>query len=89
MTRDIPWTSGDGHLTLSYTGEGNATVSVTSVRNEGLDREQTLRVSATRGAASAGVTVRQQGMREPYADPDGDIYVCADGEIYGVIKPEI
>ena len=88
MTHTIPWNSGDGHIALSYTGEGNATVSVSSGRNDGFDREQTLHVSTTRGAASADVTVRQPGMREPYVCADGEKYVCADGELYGVIKQE-
>ena len=90
MTHNVPWNNGDGQIALSYTGEGNASVSVSSERNEGLDREQTLHVSTTGGDASADVTVRQNGMREPYecADSD-DVYECADGDIYGAIKQEI
>lgn len=89
MIHELPWSDGDGNITLSYTGEGNATVSVSSVRNEGLDRTRVLHVVTGSDDVSADVTVTQPGMREPYECADGDIYVCADGQIYGAIKQEI
>ena len=66
MVKTIPWEDGNGNIVLTYTGEGNATVTVeTDTDNLGEDRSQVLTFKTT-GAnpATVQVTVVQPtGMR--------------------------
>ena len=65
MTITIPWNDGPGNIVLTYTGQGNDTVVVTSdTDNLGLERQQTITLKTTGGNASAKVTIVQPtGMR--------------------------
>lgn len=47
----IPWKDGPGNIVLTYTGQGNGTVTVTSdTDNKGYDRQQTISFYVTDGA---------------------------------------
>lgn len=64
-TKSIAWTTGTGNITLTYTGQGNDTVTVASDPNPlYYERSQTLTFKTTDNAISRQVTVTQ-GMREP------------------------
>ena len=57
-TVHIPWTTGTGNITLTYTGQGNGTILVESDDNNlDVERRQTLTVSG--GGISRQVTVVQ------------------------------
>lgn len=58
MKIQIPWTDGGGNITLTFTGQGNGTIVVTSDDNNiNRERKQVLTVSG--GGLSQQVTVRQ------------------------------
>lgn len=88
METIIKWNDGEGNIVATYLGSGNALISLTSdTPNEGIDREQEINVSATRGGdASVKVLVRQVGLREKYITTDGEVFMTSDGEIYGCLK---
>ena len=57
-TVQIPWTTGTGNITLTYTGQGNGTILVESDDNNlDVERRQTLTISG--GGISRQVTVIQ------------------------------
>lgn len=63
-TKTIAWETGGGYITLTYTGKGNAPISVNSDANESFeDRQQTVRVVTTAGSPSRAVSllVKQKG----------------------------
>ena len=63
--KTIAWNTGSGSITLTYTGQGDDTVLVSSSENDIYeDREQVITVKTTDNAISRQVTVRQ-GMKEP------------------------
>lgn len=74
-TKSIAWQKGTGNITLTYTGQGDDTVTVTSSPNDVYeDRSQTVTFSTTAGSPTVTrqVTVTQ-GMREPnLIDSDGN-----------------
>lgn len=67
-TKTIAWESGGGYITLTYTGVGNAPISVRSDANESFaDRQQIVRVVTTSGSPSRAVDilVKQKGKAYP------------------------
>ena len=76
------WNDG-GSLSISYIGDRDGTAVFSSERNEGLDREMSVRFVA--GNASAERTVKQIGMREVYNAADGG-FLTADGGTFNVLK---
>lgn len=67
-TKTIAWESGGGYITLTYTGVGNAPISVKSDANESFDeRQQTVRIATTAGSPSRAVEllVKQKGKTLP------------------------
>lgn len=57
-TIQIPWTTGNGNITLTYTGQGNGTITVSSSDNKSsVERSQTLTISG--GGITRQITVRQ------------------------------
>lgn len=75
----IPWATGGGGITLSYTGEGDGTVTVSSTANEGKDRAYEVTVSAGGGITARSVTVTQTGLRENMMVSEG-VFSSSDGE---------
>ena len=56
----IPWNDGPGNIVLTYTGQGNQTVVVTSdTDNLGVERQQTITLKTSDGKVSAHVTIVQ------------------------------
>lgn len=78
-TKVIPWKNGNGNITLTYTGEGNDTVTVASDPNNlYYERSQTLTFKTTDNAISRQVAVVQT-MKEPnFKTSEGYWFVTGD-----------
>ena len=67
-TKSIAWESGGGYISLSYTGAGNGSISITSDANDSFDdRQQTVRIATSKGSPSnaVGLLVKQKGKSVP------------------------
>ena len=67
-TKTIAWNSGSGYITLTYTGIGNAPISVSSDANDLFeDRQQTVQIATTNGSPQKAVSllVKQKGKTYP------------------------
>lgn len=81
----IPWSTGSGNITLSYTGQGGGTVTVASDDNP-LDvaRSQTVTLRTTRGGTvTRQVTVRQAAGPN-FRTSDGNVFKLSDGKYLNV-----
>ena len=59
-TLTIPWADGNGNIILTYTGQGDGTVTVQSdTDNLGADREQTITLRTADGTKEVQVTIQQ------------------------------
>lgn len=78
-TKTIAWNTGSGSITLSYTGQGDDTVLVSSSENDLYqERQQVVTVKTTDNAISRQVTITQ-GMREPnLIDSNGNWLIDAN-----------
>lgn len=67
-TKTIAWTTGSGNITLTYTGQGNGSISVASDENDLFeDREQSFGIVTTAGTPEKAVSilVKQKGKSYP------------------------
>lgn len=80
------WDNGDS-ITFTYNGEGDGSVSIESVTNEGIDRSMDISVSNTRGSPAIvrTVSILQYGMREEFRASDGS-FILNDGGTFNVLK---
>lgn len=85
METKIKWNEGDGYITATYEGSGSGSASISSDVNEGIDREQSIKVETTDKSVSATLVVSQEGLREVFLASDGD-FVLADGGTFNVLK---
>lgn len=85
MEAKIKWNEGDGYITATYEGSGNGSASISSDVNEGIDREQSIKVETTNKSASDTLVVSQEGLREVFLPSNGD-FVLADGGTFNVLK---
>lgn len=63
-TKTVAWNSGSGVITLTYTGQGNDTITVQSDANDSFDaREQSIGIVTTAGSPeqAANVLIKQAG----------------------------
>lgn len=81
----IKWNEGEGYITATYEGSGNGSASISSDINEGIDREQSIKVETTDKSVSATLLVLQEGLREIFEPSDG-LFVLVDGGTYNVLK---
>lgn len=59
-TLTIPWNDGNGNIILTYTGQGDGTVTVQSdTDNLGADREQVITLKTEDGTKAVQVTIQQ------------------------------
>lgn len=86
METIIKWNDGEGNIVATYTGSGNAPISLTSNINGGLDREQKITIRTTKGdnAKTINIIVKQIGAREIFNTTDG--FTLADGKTFNVLK---
>lgn len=87
METKIKWNEGDGYITATYEGSGNGSASISSDVNEGIDREQSIKVETTDKSVSATLVVSQEGLREVFTPSDGD-FILADVGTFNVLKGE-
>lgn len=85
METKIKWNEGEGYITATYEGSGSGSASISSDVNEGLDREQSIKVETTDKSVSATLVVSQEGLREKFIPSDGD-FILADGGTFNVLK---
>ncbi len=83
LTRLWPDNSGDT-VSVSFTGRGDGTITVTSDPCEGCDRSLPLSVEAE-GAEGVTLTVSQTGRREAFGGADGD-FLLSGGGTFNVLK---
>lgn len=88
METKIKWDEGDGYITATYEGSGNGSASISSDVNEGIDREQSIKVETADKSVSAILIVSQEGLREVFAPSDGD-FVLTDGGTFNVLKGRV
>lgn len=85
METSIKWNVGDGDIKVSFTGEGDGDILITSSPNEGIDREQELTVQTLNKVKSVPVLVRQEGLREVFNSLEGE-FLLSDGSTFNVLK---
>lgn len=85
METKIKWNEGEGYITATYKGSGSGSASISSDVNEGIDREQSIKVETTDKSVSATLMVSQEGLREVF-EPSDDGFVLADGGTLNVLK---
>lgn len=88
METKIKWNEGEGYITATYEGSGSGPASISSDRNEGIDREQSIKVETTDKRVSVTLVVSQEGLREVFEPLDGR-FVLADGGTFNVLKDEL
>ena len=72
----IPWNDGPGNIVLTYTGQGNGHVVVTSdTDNLGHDRRQTITFVITDGAIREALV---SGTGHQLVSSDGHVLCCLD-----------
>lgn len=70
-TKTIAWTTGSGNITLTYTGQGNGSISVASSENDLFeDREQSFGIVTTAGTPEQAISilVKQKGKTYPVGE---------------------
>lgn len=78
----IPWSSGSGNITLTFSGQGNGTIVVTSDDNN-LDTERSQVLTISGGGISRNVTVTQ-GAAPNFMTSDGKFIRLSDGKYFNV-----
>ena len=83
----IPWSTGTGNITLTFTGQGNATVIVTSDDNPlAVSRTQNITVKTLDGSISRTVTITQEAGPN-FKTSDGKRFKLSNG-LYFNVKDE-
>lgn len=82
----IPWTSGNGNITLTYNGQGDGTITVASDANN-LEQVRSQIITVSGGGISRQVTISQAA--KPAAHPnfilsDGKYLKLSDGKYFNV-----
>lgn len=85
METKIKWNEGEGYITATYEGSGNGPAFISSDTNEGIDREQSIKVETTDKSISASLLISQIGMREIFNDD----FVLYGGGTFNVLKNEL
>jgi uncharacterized protein (DUF2345 family) len=87
-TKVIPWTTGTGNITLTYTGQGNGTIVVQSDDNNlDVSRSQSITVETTKGGTVSKSLTITQAAGPNFRLYGGDILRLADGNYLSVSIP--
>ena len=79
------WSTGTGSVTLTYTGQGNGTISVVSDPNDlYVSRSMTITVATTIGGVSTQVTITQAACEPNFKDADGKWFMTSDDKYFNV-----
>lgn len=85
-TKSIAWQTGTGNITLSYTGQGDDTVLVSSDANNLYEsRSQTLTFASLDNTLTQSVTV-SQGMKEPNLVTKDGHWIVTKNDKYVIVK---
>ena len=87
-SKTIAWNTGGGNITLSYGGQGNGSVSVSSSENSSFDaRSQSIYISTTLGSPekNVAVTITQQGKSYSPGDVFNFDYT---GSVQSIVLPK-
>ena len=77
------WATGDGSVTLTYSGQGNGTITVESDMNTlGSSRSTTISVST--GSITRNVTVSQEACPVNFRVKDGGLMKTSNGGYFAV-----
>lgn len=81
METKIKWNEGEGYITATYEGSGDGLAHISVDINEGIDREQDIKVETTNKSISRNITIKQEGKREVFGD-----LILIDGGTFNVLK---
>lgn len=83
MIKTIPWNTGSGNITLTYTGQGNGSIIVATDENLlRSSRQQVVTVST--GSINASFTVVQGACPLNFKSRDGYYIKTADNKMFNV-----
>jgi len=81
-TKRIAWTTGSGNITLTYTGQGNGTITVESDENNlGAARSQIVSIHTTDNVKTKNLTVNQAACPFPVGDTKNYSYTGSYQEV--------
>ena len=84
-TKSIPWTTGSGDITLTYTGSGNGTIAVDSdMNNLDVSRSQQVTVETTKGGTVSQALTITQAAGPNFRLSNGDAFAPADYDYMNV-----
>lgn len=84
-TKVIPWTTGTGNITLTYTGQGNGTIVVQSDDNNlDVSRSQSITVETTKGGTVSKFLTITQAAGPNFRLSNGDAFAPADYDYMNV-----
>lgn len=87
-TKVIQWNEGSGNITLTYTGEGDGTIVVSSDMNDlDVSRSQQITIKTTQGGTVSRVVTVRQAAGTNFRLRGGDILRLADGNYLSVAIP--
>ena len=87
-TKTIAWTTGSGNISLTYTGQGNGSISVSSSENDLFDdRSQSFNIVTTNGSPEQAVSILVKQKGKSY--PVGEVFNFAyTGSVQQVTLPK-
>lgn len=85
----IPWATGTGNITLTFNGQGNGTITVTSDANDLYEeRSQTVKVKTTDDSVEVDVTIRQAARVPNFITADNYYIITADNKAFNVAEEQ-
>lgn len=84
MEKVIPWDTGGGNIRLSFTGQGNGTITATSDTDNftGSPREKTVSVQTTKGGSVVLSLIIRQESESAFCDKLGIVIAGRDGIVF-------
>lgn len=84
MTKQINWNNGEGNITLTYTGQGNGSISVrTSPNNLYINRSQLITVSAANKSVQVSITQEKRSYAQDCGYVENGLVFALDGILKG------
>lgn len=77
------WATGDGSVTLTYSGQGNGTIAVESDMNTS-DVSRSMIISVSTGSITRNVTVNQSACPVNFRIKDGGLMQTSNGDWFAV-----
>lgn len=79
MEKMIPWDSGGGNIHLTFTGQGNGSIVITSDTENltGKTRSKVITITTTKGGSTSKQLIVKQTSRKAYVNEDNLIITSA------------